>query len=35
MEIFVRISAAVVVLILIVGVLDFAGFFEKKRRDYA
>ncbi len=33
MEIFVGISAAVVVLIQIVGFLDFARLFEKKLRD--
>lgn len=33
MEIFIGISVAVVVLIQIVGVLDFAGTFERKRRD--
>jgi hypothetical protein len=32
MEIFIGISVAVVVLIQLVGVLDFAGAFERKQR---
>lgn len=34
METFIGISVAVVVLIQIVGVLDFAGAFERKRSDH-
>lgn len=33
MEIFIGIGVVVVVLIQLVGVFDFAGLFERKRRD--